>query len=374
MAAGPNQTEITRLDALLWDRAATGGSAPSLAELVRMTHAVPRQPVTIETLIADNVAPIAALATRFRYVETRSFGLVSVMRVQHPDGSFVLSAWPTGYEGVFHLVGSIPSTDRRWGRVERAVRNASPSLAPCFIDHDDFIAVGTALTEHGQVEVSRLTARRPIDFSSLQRGWQQQSGMLRPDPMQAIGQAESEDASVRTLTLHVSNEDQGVLNLHLRRVAGATFYSGDFAVFNDVVLTRLAAAAAQRARLLSGRQRALGQPLPKAISVHLPKPVLTDAQATSKVIEVLESGSALSIAVMHRNPYLHLVVTDNTDGSNFDVVVTETDSIDVFPGFRASMGSFNRLTQRLGEHFEALSIAEASPVEQISLDDLVTNA
>ena len=367
----PAEKGMTRLDTLLWTLTASTESLAPLDQLVRRVDAIPHEPVTIETMIADDVAPMTSLSARFPDAEIRSIGLVSLMRVSHPEGAFVLSAWPSGYSGVFHLVGSVPSTDKRWRRVERAISSAA-GLSACFLDHDDFMAVSAALSEHGQVEVSRLTARRPVDASSLQRGWQQQAGTLRPDPLQAIRQAEDEDASVRTLTLHVSDDQQPVLNLHLRRVAGATFYSGDFAVFDDVVLARLAAGVARRAQLLTGRARILGTPLPRPISVQLLNPVLADAEATGTVIAVLEQGSALSVAVMHRNPYLHVLVTDNTDGSNFDVVVTDTNSIDVFPGFRASMGAFNRLTQRLGEHFEALAIVEAAAAEQVSLDDLVS--
>jgi hypothetical protein len=79
----------------------------------------------------------------------------------------------------------------------------------------------------------------------------------------------------------------------------------------------------------------------------------------------------MAIAVLHRNPYLHVVVTDYADGSNFDVFVTEPDAIEVHPGFRSSLGALTRLTQSLGERFEALKIAEAAPPEPVSLDDLI---
>lgn len=368
-----DKQSMSRFDTLLWTLGESSGTLKPLRQLVGSVQAIPREPITVETLIADDVAPVEALSYRFPQAEVRSVGLVSLMRIEHPDGPFVLSTWPSGYDGVFHLVGSVPSTDKRWQRVERAIGSAT-GLSACFLNHEDFVAIGTALSEHGRVEVSRLTARRPIDASSLQRGWQQQGGSLRPDPPQAIGQAEEEDASVRTLTLHVSSDDERpVLNLHIRRLAGATFYSGDFAIFDDVVLSRLSAGAARRAQLLSGRARTVEDPLPRPISVQLLKPVMVDAEATGTVLDVLKEGNALSVAVMHRNPYLHVLVTDNSDGSNFDVVVTETNSIDIFPGFLAKMGTFNRLTQRLSEHFEAFAIIEAAPVETVSLADLVSS-
>ena len=67
----------------------------------------------------------------------------------------------------------------------------------------------------------------------------------------------------------------------------------------------------------------------------LPGPVLVDAEATGEVLAELEGQRDISLAVLHRNPYLHVVVTDYSDGSNFDVVVTN-----VHPGpGRASVRS-----------------------------------
>ena len=368
------RTDMSRLDRVLWDMSSASDGPGSLADLLRTYDGVPHEPLTVETLIADGAPPLEAMSEGMTRTEAQSVGLVSLLRVHDERGAFVLSAWPTAYESVFHLVGSVPSTDPRWRKVERWIRHALPKLVPCFLDHDDFADIGTALSEFGEVEVSRLTARRRSDTSSLTRGWKARAGTLRPNHHEAIADSEADGASVRTLTLQVSSEHQAVLSLHLRRLAGATFYNGDFPLFERVVLGRLATAAARRAQLLSGRERRVEEPLPKPISIRLPSPVLIDTEATGEVVAELERATGLSVAVLHRNPYLHVVVTDYADGSNFDVLVTSADAIDVYPGFRASMGSYTRLTQGLGERFEALEIVEAGALGPVSLDDLVTNA
>ena len=111
---------------------------------------------------------------------------------------------------------------------------------------------------------------------------------------------------------------------------------GSFKAFDNVVLSRLASAAHRRAKLLRGRNRVVNAPLAQPIAIHLRGAVLHDAEATGDVLAELEQGKALAVAVLHRNPYMHAVVTDNSDGSNFDVVVTSPDVIHVYPGFRAS--------------------------------------
>lgn len=374
MIQAERYAEMSRLDRLIWELATTSAEPVTLEDLVTKARGKPHEPLTVETLIVDDEAPLEVISEGQAQTELASMGLVSVLRVHDDRGSFVLSAWPTAYEGVFHLMGSVPSTDDRWKRVERWVGQASPRIVPCFLDHDDFRDIGTALSEHGEVEVSRLTARRRSDMSSLSRGWPQQVGTLRPSHIQAIADTATDEASVRSLTLHISRNDMSVLSLHLRRLAGASFYNGDFVLFESIVLGRLAAAAGRRAALLTGRERKVNEPLLSPISIRLPQPIFVDADATGEVIIELERGTALTVAVLHRNPYMHAVVVDNADGSNFDVTVTVTDVIDIFPGFRASTGAFVRLTQRLSERFEALEILEAQPLAQVSLDDMVTSA
>lgn len=358
----------TRFDALLWQRAELAQDLGSLIDAVERVDGVPHEQIAVETVIADAENPLSAIRpAAAAAAEMRTIGLVSLLRVADEHGEFVLGAWPTAHTGVFHLVGSVPITDPRWRKVERWVANAAPDVVPVFLNHADFSDIGTALSEFGEVEVSRLTARKRSDWSSLSRGWPARTGSLRPSHHAAISDAESEGASVRTLTLHIAE----AISLHLRRRAGATFYTGDFRLFDRVVLGRLATAAARRRELLSGRERHLDAAPSEPISIRLPGPILVDAEATGEVLAELERQRGLAIAVLHRNPYLHVVVTDYTDGSNFDVFVTEPDVIEVHPGFRASVGALTRLTQSLGERFEALEIAEAAPPEPVSLDDLV---
>lgn len=360
---------MTAFDALLWHAAGDTLTVPALREAVATTAGGGRDQLTVETVISDEPAPLDRIEPRGSAWERRQAGPVGLLKVDDEHGPFVLGCWPTPHPGVWHLVGSAPTTDPRWRKVERWVANASPLAVPVLLNHDDFADVGTALSEHGEVEVSRMTARRRSDLSSVSRGWKARSGSLRPSHHEVIVDAEAEGASVRTLSLQVED----VLSLHLRRLAGATYYTGDFDLFDRLVLGRLATAASRRRDLLSGRARVVDEPPRRPITIRLPGPVLVDADATGDVLSDLERQRDVAVAVLHRNPYLHVVVTDYSDGSNFDVFVTSPDAIEVHPGFRASLGALSRLTQQLGERFEALEIAEAPPAEPVSLDDLLAS-
>lgn len=359
-----------RFDALLWDRTLTGDPLP-LAELVASPDGTRSEHIVVETVIVEDTNPLETLEPTKHRSHLHTAGAVTVMKVDHPDGAFTISAWPTQYEGVFHIVSAVPATDRRWRAVDGWILNSAPATVRCFLDHDDFINIGTALSEFGDVEVQRASGRMRADRSSYNRGFPALAGTaLRPDHHDAVAEFEAAGASLRSLTLHVG----GAMDVSLRRIAGATFTQGDFHVFESVVLNRLAVAASRRRELMSNRERHINEPAPASIQVRLPVPTFVDAQSTGDLVNMFEKGSATStyaFAVMHRNPYLHVVVSDEHDGSNYDIFVTEDDIIEIRPGFRATMGSLNRLTTLIGDRFSASDTREAPVAEPVSVFDLI---
>ncbi|GAB3016456.1 hypothetical protein GCM10011376_04010 [Nocardioides flavus (ex Wang et al. 2016)] len=358
---------LPRFDALLWRQAQEGHLQP-LHDLVDACEGKPREHVVVETIIVEDSNPLEVIHPTNLLSSVLTVGGVSVMRVEDDRGPFVLSAWPTAYDGVFHLIGSIPSTDPRWDKVDRWLSKAAPQVVRCFLDHDDFVAIGAALSEHDEVEVQRASGRVRSDRSSWNRGFRAlMGGDLRPDHREIVEEAESQGVALRTLHLHVGD----VMDVLLRRIAGATFYRGDFEVFENRVLSRLALAASRRRELLSNRARVVHEPPKQPIEVRLAAPLFTDPKATGEVIHMLEGTSDISFAVVHRNPYLHVVVTDNRDGSNYDLFVTQPDAIEIHPGFRASMGSLTRIAQDLGTYFEADDLRESAPPKPVSIFDLV---
>lgn len=357
-------------DNALWS-AAEGGQAPeSLRDLVHATFRGEREDqLTVATVIADGCEPGERLAqagaaaiSAFEWA-----GPIAVLRVGDGEDAYTVSVWPTNEAGVYHLIGTVPVTDERWRRVERWLSNSAPRVVPFVLNQADFEGVGAALAEHGRVEVSRLTARVLSDGSSYTRGWAEGRRAPRPTYTQALGEVE-ELASVRTLTVHVGD----VLSLHLRRHAGATFYGGNFRLFEDVVLTALVNAAARRRDLLSDRQRRPHERQEHAIAVQMPTGIFANAESVSDLLDALSEQRGVGIAVLHRNPYLHVAVTDYLDGSNFDAFITFDDRVVIYPGYRASVGALTRLTEHLAERFAAREVANVEASTPPTRDELFT--
>lgn len=236
------------------------------------------------------------------------------------------------------------------------------------MDHSDFAAIGDRLSEFGDVEVVRLSARKLDDGSSFNRSFRANDARLRPTHLDLIAESESFGASVRSLELMVGGELG--LHVHLRRLAGATFYSGNFDIFEEQVLTRLENAASSRRALVSGRARSRYEST-RPLSLQLPEPLLAGFDETQELLNIVNTASCITMAVVHRNPYLHFIATDERDGSNFDVMVTQADRIDIYPGFRASAVFLARFADFMGDRLGSVRLAEAAPRERISLEELV---
>lgn len=322
--------------------------------------------IAFETVWVSDGHPFDHLTARDVLAgKRRSVGDVEILTLSDDDGEWQIVALPTVHVGVFHLAGGIPTTHSRWQKLVRWVERAR-DVSRCFLDHRDFRAFGQRLEEFGEVEVVTATGRLNRDQSSLFRGFKPMSGSLRPSPEDLIVEFEGSSAFVRSWTLRVGDE----LHFHLRRVAGATFYSGRYRLFEDQVLAPLADAAASRRALLTGRQRRRAVPV-VPLSIVLPEPVFNTREDTGMLIDLVQDMADMSMAVFHRNPYLHFVLTDEGDGSNFDVMVTVPDVVDVFPGFRASPASLARVTGRIAEAFGAVRIKQAEPDPKVTMSDLV---
>jgi hypothetical protein len=358
---------VSPFDALLW-ASVTGGSFCGLGDAVnqaRRDDTLRSVAVTVETVFTESGHPFDLMKpSNMLHIERQSGPGVELLRFLDSEGQWVLAAFTTEHPGVFQLLSSLPTTHPRWKRVERWI-GAARGVLRCFLNHQDFESIGNHLARIDEVEVVRMTARVIGDFSSITRGFPSRSGAPRPTHLDAIAEAEGMVAAVNTLTLHVGD----VVTLHLRRLAGATYYSGDFDLFQHEVMSRLADAAAGRRTLMTGRQRQYDKPV-RPITIQLDRPILATASDTGAVIDLIGTITNCTLAVFHRNPYLHMAVTDEIDGSNFDVMVTEADAIEVYPGYRASMAALSRLTQQLGERFGATEILD-SVATVVTLEELL---
>lgn len=360
-----NLTTATDFDHWLWELGDERLAALRLPTLQRdaTEEGVGLPQLTVLTVIGDGIDPVDLLEGRARGVSgVRRSAHVGLLQARMGRKDYVVAIWPAG-GGVFHLVGSVPVTDDAWGRVEGAwINAAAPHLSPVILNRDDFEAIGDGLAEHGDIAAGRMTARVLRDRSSYSRGWPNLDAVRRPTHREAL--AETDDMLVRTLTLDVGTSTR----VHLRRTSGASFYHGQFRLFVDVVLSRLRTAAAERRQLLSDRQRAPLVPATEMLSMEVDRVDLGDAAVRADVLSTLTAVRGIQVAVMHDNPYLHVLVTDFLNGASFDILITVDGRLDILPGLRSSIGTLARVTDVLGD---TLGMRELSlrPLHRLIDDD-----
>jgi hypothetical protein len=327
-----------------------------------------RSQLTVWTVLADTPDLVATLTEAARRpIEVRTGAHSTLIRVDELEHAWLLMVLPTAYADVYHLAGSLPHTDDRWQSLRRWVGRSAGRLIPVTLNERDFDRIALGLAEFERVEVSRLAARMLRDGSSYNRGWPQTFGSERPSYDSAMAEIEG-TAYVRSLSLHLGQR----LSVHLRRVAGATFYSGDFALFDTVIASELASAAKARRDLYRNRDRTRGVTPQTALAIELESDVLGEPNAIAELLDEVARPKRLGIAVLHRNPYLHFAVTDYSDGSNFDAFVTDDDRVVIHPGYRSSTGALGRFVEIVTEHFATRSVSEVEAMAPPTLEDLLT--
>jgi hypothetical protein len=326
--------------------------SPRLSEVVRDTFPHdPRAQLNVWTVVATEppAGAITGLMPSARHRGT--VGNVDVFEVgaNPKNGPFVVATWPTYFPGVYHLISTVPTTDKRWLALVSATSTRRSGVVTTFLDTDDFVAINEHLTQFGPVEVSRVTARW-VDRSSYSRGFPQH----RPSLARALGDLRG--ASIRTLTLHVGTR----LVVHLRRSGGVSYYSGEFRLFEQELLTHVAKSVSDRWKLVSGRAREAHQPVSDVVTLRLPQD-FSEGIATEALVNAVRMQTRTALAIVHGNPYVQLAVTDMIDGSNFDLFVTTGSDIKIVPGYRATGQAIMRLAQGLSDHLAADRV-EAGPL------------
>lgn len=227
------------------------------------------------------------------------------------------------------------------------------------LNQDDFSDLGDVLSEHGEVSVSRMTARVVSDGSSYSRGWPGELVVERPNHRDALRELSTGSMVLRTITLSAGKR----LAVHLRQQAGATFYWGDFPLFVNLVLGRFTSLAQERIGIIDGANREPRERITEVIrmSFELDRSLVRNA-----LVEGLGTTPGVRAAVLHSDAYLHMIITDYLNGSNCDLIVTEANELRMIPGFKASPASMSRIADAVGE---SLGMLEFSSENLLELDD-----
>ena len=133
----------------------------------------------------------------------------------------------------------------------------------------------------------------------------------------------------------------------------------------------LAAATSRNSELFEHRERDLAKDLLKPLDIVYDRDVFTSAEDNLRLIRALANVDRSGLAVLHKNPYLHVSFLDFYDGATFDIFATGSNRISIIPGYRSSVHALSRITEQIFKDFQEGSIEEESQPEY-SLTDFLS--
>ena len=89
----------------------------------------------------------------------------------------------------------------------------------------------------------------------------------------------------------------------------------------------------------------------KSFKIKFGYPIFEKLGKNKEFISSIKSMKNTMLVVYHGNPYLHLSILDYFDGSSYDLITIEKDSIIVNSKERSSFSSINRLVNYIFENF-----------------------
>ena len=94
------------------------------------------------------------------------------------------------------------------------------------------------------------------------------------------------------------------------------------------------------------------------ISLDFESSIFEDRRAVRTLAATLLRYPHAAKAVLHENPYLHMTMSDDRDGSACDVWVLSPRRILLVPGLQASESALNRLVNHIVENFRDARVSE----------------
>jgi hypothetical protein len=170
----------------------------------------------------------------------------------------------------------------------------------------------------------------------------------------------SQNQWLNSLLFTIRYDDQ-ICRARLLRNGTFTCESGFAAFWQDIrpVLTRLIIVTERFYEKRDKVSSPTGNVRP--VKIVYGTPVFEDKQSNRRLIHVLGKLSSASLSVLHPNPYLHASVVDYVDGSNFDILIADSDGVMVIPRYRASAASLQRLCNHICDEFQEGRIIEFEP-------------
>ena len=160
------------------------------------------------------------------------------------------------------------------------------------------------------------------------------------------------------IEFELNRDSKSVLKGYLSR-EGIFKFSGNFSLFfNSLIKDYLKNLEEKKINFLNKHISKIFDGQVKSFKLKFEYSIFEKVEKNKEFIDAIGSMKKSLMVVHHGNPYVHLSVLDYLDGSSFDLISMEKDSIRVISKDKSSISSISRLLNHIFENFSEGAVAD----------------
>ncbi len=141
---------------------------------------------------------------------------------------------------------------------------------------------------------------------------------------------------------------------------GSVFSNSFFGGFLKTAIIPMAELASEKMGFYMGRERKSAPELPpRPIVILFPTQLFRSVDDARRFILVMRKMKNASCTVLHGNPYVHVSLVDNLDGSSAHLWVLKPDEVTIIPQIKTSEGALKRIVNHVFEEWGEGNVMEA---------------
>jgi len=127
----------------------------------------------------------------------------------------------------------------------------------------------------------------------------------------------------------------------------------EFKIFIEHIIGKSIEIFQKRREQLSNRARKKEENYAcKPIFIEFGEPIFKNKEKNICLADVINKFTNSACSIIHENPYMHAIITDYQDNSNYDIWVLADNNITIVPQTVCSMSSLNRFINHLSKEFQ----------------------
>jgi hypothetical protein len=140
---------------------------------------------------------------------------------------------------------------------------------------------------------------------------------------------------------------------------GSVFFNGSLQLFMRSTIMPMAEIASGKMKFFMGRdRRSIPDHSPRPVVIRFATEVFRSPEDSRRFVHAMGRMKQSSCSVFHGNPYVHLSLVDNLDGSSAQVWVLRPNEVTIVPQIKASAAALKRIVNHVFEEWSEGAITE----------------